>query len=179
MGRSPQEKKQMSYRKDHIELSAESRHAFRKKWPKKKDRAQRAERRIARETVRRTTEGESDSLLLGATRGKAQPRKWGAMPLGEYVRDRQDTRLRRAGERVKRRNPALAGAIGKLLLCNPLDSARVRRAASWLESFLRAPSSRRKELSRSLHALFRDRPALEHRVQKWLGNKGSRRASGT
>src|SRR5580658_7100562 len=54
MGRrlTPQEKKDMAYSRDHYVSAGESRHAFRKNWPKKKAMANQAHRHSAAEKIR-------------------------------------------------------------------------------------------------------------------------------
>ena len=172
---TPAEKKRLAYAKDHVELSGESRHGFRRKWPKKKAIAHRLERRTAEAEVRASVVHDTEeSLLLNAKRGKGRPRKWGVVSLGEYVSNRHDHRVARAGDRVRRRNPRLGYHVRALLAVAPSSSAEVRRAAVALRSFLRATPSRRKVVNHSLYCVFRDAPQLERRVQAWLATYRTR-----
>jgi hypothetical protein len=167
---TPTEKKRIAYNKDHVELSGESRHGFRRAWPKRKAAAHRRQRRIADAELRLSVVREQvDAVVFNAKRGKPKPKKWGATPLGMYVANRRAHRLSRAGDRVVRRNPRLATQLKALLLLDPGASPQVRRAATVLAAFLRAPAARRKTICRSLYCLFRDCPVWEERAQAWLG----------
>lgn len=97
MGRrkTPQEKKALSYARDHI-VDAECPHGTRKTWPRKKKRRKRAARRTGRRAIER--------MLALDPVWEDEPcpkrprlRKWGVMPLRELIEVRRERRARRAG----------------------------------------------------------------------------------
>ena len=101
--KNPQEKKRLSYKKDHVVDGGENDKSFRKKWPRKKARINRAHRRkVAQVFTAPTTvdADEADSVTKTIKRPKAC--KWGVLPLGEAVANHQESRVRNHGARKTR-----------------------------------------------------------------------------
>src|SRR5690349_21602056 len=137
--RTPQEKKQLEYTKDH-DAGAEYPHTFRKSWPQKEAKTRRAYRRKVRQlSTYIQARGEDDfpeDAVPGAIRRKPM-RKWGATPVGEIVQYRITKRLSRT-----------AWNFFKW----PYNSARDReRFASFLATVVRG----RTDGSKRLASLFR------------------------
>jgi hypothetical protein len=116
MGRrlTPQEKKDMAYSRDHYVSAGESRHAFRKNWPKKKAMANQAHRHSAAEKIRllnRFSDSESiENSPNEVTREqlrKPHPRKklhkYGVHSMKEYVQQSRKSRAQREGVGRERR----------------------------------------------------------------------------
>jgi hypothetical protein len=172
---TPQEKKALAYRLDHVEATSESRHGFRRAWPKKKARAHRLTRRSIRQDLgAASARVDADNLRVVAKRGKARPRKWGATPLGEHVSQRKQVRLRRAGERVAKRNARLPVGLRNLLVHQPGENKWALQVARELKRFLRAGPTERRRTNRSWYVFFRDHPEWEGKVAAWL-LRGARR----
>ncbi len=95
----PAEKKALAYQKDHI-VDAEYPHAFRRKWPVKKARANRAFRRRAHQLLNEVDsvtldQDDSGEVRLETVR-RREVRKWGsAIPLGARVEERKRLRVMR------------------------------------------------------------------------------------
>src|SRR5437868_5185937 len=94
--KSPRLKKHLAYQKDHISL-AEYPHGFRKLWPKKKAKAQRAERHKARRVIQTMKD---DSEISNVHRKNV--RKWGSISLRESVRHKLEKRKKRIGSHKAR-----------------------------------------------------------------------------
>ena len=105
---TPQEKKKRAYEKDHYVSAGESRHAFRKNWPKKKamlNQKQRHKDAQALHEVQRLHDLDSiensqneitaNQLRRGNPSEKLQ--KWGVMSLREFVTRNQEARKSRPG----------------------------------------------------------------------------------
>ena len=102
--KTPQEKKRLSYKKDHVVDGGENDKSFRKKWPRKKAGSNRVQRRrIAQVFVRPGVldADEAESVIKNVRRPKI--RKWGVIPLGKAVANRQDSRVRNHGARKVRK----------------------------------------------------------------------------
>jgi len=93
---SPQEKKRVAYEKDHYVSAGESRHAFRKNWPKKKRKANKIHRHRASEALHSLERmanlavvEDSPIEVTADQLRKADPRekltKWGVQSLREYL----------------------------------------------------------------------------------------------
>jgi hypothetical protein len=98
---TPQEKKAFAYTKDHFDPSAYP-HAFRRKWPKKKARAQRRYRRQVKQVLdssaARNTDGWEEQTRVAEIR-KKKPSKWKVLSLEDWLGSR---RWRRAGGAARR-----------------------------------------------------------------------------
>jgi len=103
---SPQQKKKLAYERDHYTLG-ESRHGFRRKWPKKKARANQKHRHLSNQALHRletlgNLEEIEDSALevsadqLRKTHPKEKLSKWRVKSLKEYVESRHESRESRA-----------------------------------------------------------------------------------
>jgi hypothetical protein len=116
MGRrlTPQEKKDLAYSRDHYVSASESRHAFRKNWPKKKSMANQAHRHSADEKIRQLNRlGDSQSIdnvpieVTSEELRKPDPRKKldksGVHSLKEYVQFSRRRRSEREGGVRERR----------------------------------------------------------------------------
>jgi hypothetical protein len=110
MGRrlTPQEKKRLAYSRDHYVSAGESRHAFRKNWPKKKAMANQAHRHLATEKIRQLNKfSDSGSIenapieVTGEQLRKPDPRKkldkCGVHSLREYIQYSRERRSERDG----------------------------------------------------------------------------------
>jgi hypothetical protein len=95
--KSAPEKKRLAYAHDHV-TPAEYPHAFRKKWPRKKAKAERS----ARHKVRQLLDATGDDAIVGVIRRK-RVRKWGSISLREYVQFKQWKRQQMAGAHKGRR----------------------------------------------------------------------------
>lgn len=95
--KSPAEKKVLAYQKDHI-VNAEYPHAFRRQWPVKKARANRAFRRQAHQLLNEVDsatldQDDSGEVQLETVRRRVV-RKWGSpAPLGAWVEERKRLRV--------------------------------------------------------------------------------------
>jgi len=103
--KSPVEKKAASYKKDHV-VWAEYPKAFRKKWPRKKAKANRTQRHKQRRLLEPITDVETaiDTEVLTVA---CQPlKKWqrSSMPLGEHVIEKQKRRQSAIGSKKKRQS---------------------------------------------------------------------------
>lgn len=95
MIRTPQEKKRLSLERDHP-LSAKYPHAFRKSWPRKKRKVQKAFRHAVKQRLgagKGTVDLQVDGMpdLGGIRRKKKQ--KWGAFPLGVVIQQKKQRRI--------------------------------------------------------------------------------------
>src|ERR1700723_372061 len=110
MGRrlAPREKKDLAYSRDHYVSAGESRHAFRKNWPKKKAMANQAHRHSAAEKIRLLKRlGDSESTenapkeVTSEQLRKPDPRKklekHGVRSLRAHIRHSRDKRSGRDG----------------------------------------------------------------------------------
>jgi hypothetical protein len=77
---APLKKKRLAYDRDHV-TPAEYPHAFRRKWPRKKAKAERATRRKVRQVLKMT----GDQAAIADVR-RERVRKWGSITLRESVR---------------------------------------------------------------------------------------------
>jgi len=111
---SPQEKKRLAYERDHYVSAGESRHAFRKNWPKKKAMANQIHRRRAVEALHALERLEESGSIEDSTievtaeqLRKSDPRKKlhksGVQSLREYVERNQSKREERARQTLKER----------------------------------------------------------------------------
>jgi len=104
---SPQEKKRLAYERDHYVSGGESRHAFRRNWPKKKAMLNQKHRHRAAQALHKLEKlGDFKSIedstieITANQLRKAHPReklqKWGVMSLQEFVTGNQEARENRA-----------------------------------------------------------------------------------
>jgi hypothetical protein len=180
--RTPAEKKQLEYTKDHVN-SAEYPHAFRKSWPRKKAKASRAYRhKIVQLSSKLVTRQEEDFLDEESPEivRRREVKKWSVAPMGMIVQGRLEDRIRRTAWNFFR---------------EPYDSTRHReRFAKFLASQIdgTTENSRRLALlfqaalsgpqgynSRSgswghrrdwLQDFFRDEPDWERRLRAWIAS---------
>lgn len=99
--RSPQEKKNLSYKKDHVIISGENNKSFRKGWPRKKARTNRTFRhKVAQALNPSQSDFESPTRQLDYSSIKREPiKKWGVTPLGQAVKEKHAQRERKIGTR--------------------------------------------------------------------------------
>ncbi len=106
--RSPSEKKRLAYQRDHYVSGGESRHAFRKNWPKKKAKLNQKHRHRAAQTLHRLEKlGDFESIESSTIEVTAEELKkidsrekllkWGLQSLKEYVENNQENRKGRHG----------------------------------------------------------------------------------
>jgi hypothetical protein len=167
--KSPQEKKRLETSRDFVSPS-EYPHAFRKGWPRKEARAERARRRASRQEMRGLlSEEEQEATREGPAREPV--RKWGARPLGEDIGDKIARRVRRAVWGMlqsPRARQELDARCEELLLgvvrredayCGPL-------AQFWEELLTQRPPWLARFLAQS--------PAWEGRLRDWIDRVGRR-----
>src|SRR5260221_8207391 len=94
--KSPPEKKRLAYGRDHVS-PAEYPHAFRKTWPRKRAKTQRA----ARCKVQEVLDATSDDKIAAAVPRK-RVRKWGRISLRESVAIKKSKREQMVGARKAR-----------------------------------------------------------------------------
>jgi hypothetical protein len=111
---TPQDKKKLAYEKDHYVSASESRHAFRKNWPKKKAMLNQKHRHRATQALHKlekmgdmeSIEGSSIEVTAEQLR-KVDPReklnKFGVRTLREYVERNSEKRESRAFRRRQER----------------------------------------------------------------------------
>jgi hypothetical protein len=111
---TPQEKKRLAYERDHYVSAGESRHAFRKNWPKKKAMVNQIHRHRAAEALhtleRLGGSGSIEDSTIEVTAEqlrKSDPRKKlhksGVQSLRKYVERNQSKREERARQTIKER----------------------------------------------------------------------------
>lgn len=99
--RNPQEKKQLSYERDHYNRNGESNKSWRKTKPKKKRKARKSFRKASNDLVK-IVAGEVTSLNAVKKLGSVSQRKvtdWGAIHLREFVENRKEMRQARIDSR--------------------------------------------------------------------------------
>jgi hypothetical protein len=176
--RTPQEKKQLSLRKDHVVL-AEYPHAFRKNWPKKKVRTNQVYRHKIRQVLSIQYEIDQIDLAEAAIKAIARKpiRKWGVVSLGERINNKLEVRRSRLGWNFFRQpyssvtdRGRFVAFLGALIAGRSAESVRLARVvAEWL-----APPQpeiswhKLEEKQRWLAAFFKDEPAWEKRLRKWI-----------
>jgi hypothetical protein len=179
--RTPSEKKALSYKKDYITI-AEYPHAFRRNWPRKKARLQRAERRKVRQLLRQVTPEqqaeERDYTPLKPVR-RRRIKKWGVTALGTRVRERLQARVNwtawnffKSPYNSKRHREKFVKFLETLIEGRTEKS----QALAHLFDDIMAPprphppfgkiyADRRREW---LQAFFKDEPAWEGRLRTWI-----------
>ena len=105
--KSPPEKKQVAYARDHYNRNGESNKAWRKTKPIKKAKARRAFRKTSNDLVR-VCGIEPDAAPANAMRKQGsikqqEVRDWGPVTLREYVEARGTRNLTRSGDRKARK----------------------------------------------------------------------------
>ena len=111
---TPQEKKRLAYERDHYVSGGESRHAFRKNWPKKKAMLNQKHRHRAAQALHKLEKlGDFESIEASTIEvtanqlRKVDPReklqKWGVMSLQEFVKHNQEARESRAHRATRER----------------------------------------------------------------------------
>jgi len=99
---TPQEKKRLSYERDHRVRGGENDKAFRRKWPIKKRKASRSFRHAAESMTLlalQNAEADIDFRIIK----KQQLTKWGVASLGDTVTARQALRASRFGAKILRK----------------------------------------------------------------------------
>lgn len=182
--RTPQEKKEFEYTKDHVTIASLV-HGTRKTWPRKEARATRTHRRRIRQILTSFQashdEDVPDQFDPKSVRRK-QVYKWGVIPLAEALNHRRDQRL--------------AGTVRSFLLGN-YDTAYAREHfVAFLSSQVGGRTEHPKELAlylqelmdipqkyiwgveqlwwgrkhRWICAFFLDEPEWEARVRAWISS---------
>lgn len=138
---TPQEKKKLAYGKDHYVSGGESRHAFRKNWPKKKAMLNQKDRyRAAQKLAVLEKLGDIDSIedsqveITAEELKKVDPReklfKFGVKSLREFVDRNAEERESRAWRRVKTRK--LVAARCKQLIATLETNPNSRTAQAFV-----------------------------------------------
>lgn len=146
--KSPQEKKELALKKDHVPLGGESIHGFRKTWPKKKALANREYRRKSDELLTRTKTGDSAEdaeLIVGditATQLKksiSRKRlvKWGAISLERAIEHKFEKREETVGRRANKKHRADSQVASVLSTLEDLGSHALKAFLIKLDAILR------------------------------------------
>jgi|SRR5579863_6711689 len=178
---TPQEKKRLAYERDHYVSAGESRHAFRKKWPKKKAMVNQIHRRRAAEalhTLERLADfGSIEDSAIEVTANqlrKVDPKKklskYGVKSLREYVKHSQEGRE----ERARRTSEEQAAIRAKYVnLINTLErNIKSPRAQELLSAIKRNDWNLRlflrwnPEWKPRLKELFREVKRLDEKAKK-------------
>lgn len=136
---TPQEKKKLAYEKDHYVSGSESRHAFRKNWPKKKAKLNQKHRhRAARKLSAMEKLGDISSVensqfeITAEELRKIDPReklfKFGVKSLREFVETNAENRERRTWRRVEMRKLIAARCKQLIATLETNPSSRTARA---------------------------------------------------
>lgn len=102
---NPEDKKRLSYERDHYNRNGENNKSWRKVKPLKKRKAVRRFRKASNDLLKMTG---SDRGSLSAERKLGSIRKdrvydWGSVHLQQFVADRKETRKKRVGSKVRRK----------------------------------------------------------------------------
>lgn len=96
--KTPQEKKHLSYERDHINIPFTTNKGTRKSWPRKEARIAREFRRKVGQTLRKgTTDAVEDMESANRSIPREQAKKSGATALREAVAKRLQARVERKG----------------------------------------------------------------------------------
>jgi hypothetical protein len=176
---NPTEKKTLAYREDH-RYPAEYPHAFRTTFPRKKARANRKYRRQVRQIL-----DDSRDLIRDGSESSSPPvrreyvRKWAVVPLGAWVTDRRDWRLRRVAwnyfkspyDPVAPREPFAAFLTQVMATDTPATLVLARYFHELLYPTTvpqHAPDFNVSRKRTWLAAYIRDNPAWEQRLRTWF-----------
>ena len=99
---TPQEKKRLSYERDHRVRGGESDKAFRRNWPMKKRKASRSFRHSADSMTRAAITNPERDIDFRVIR-KRELTKWGVGSLGQMVANRRAKQALRFGAKISRR----------------------------------------------------------------------------
>lgn len=136
---TPQEKKKLAYARDHYVSAGESRHAFRKNWPKKKAMANQKRRHHAAQKLSILAKlGDFDSIedshfeITAPELAKLDPReklfKVGVKSLREYIDKNAEKRTSRAWRRAESRKLVAARCNELIAALENSPSSRMARA---------------------------------------------------
>jgi putative protein kinase ArgK-like GTPase of G3E family len=99
---TPQEKKKLSYARDHVNRSSENQKAWRKAKPLKKRKAVRSIRKAVSDILRSKEEDlDSSPMLLSLKQKKIED--WGVQNLGDHITQQKKWRAERVGLRKTRK----------------------------------------------------------------------------
>ncbi len=181
--RTPQEKKQDEYTKDHFAYSG-SVHAFRKTWPRKKARANRAYRRIVNQVVDtltfRQVEDTSDYKEPEAVRRAQVHKRYRVEPMGDVIKQRLDWRISSTAHHFfmykytsSRDRDHFIGFLSASVEGRTENSRRL--AMHFKDVLSHSPEvdlpnywHRRKQ--QWLKAFFQDEPEWEERLHTWIAS---------
>jgi hypothetical protein len=183
-----QQKKVDSYKKDR-RLKAEYPHSFRRKWPKKKARAERKYRRRIHQLLtglRLRAEGDQIEDFPADPLRRPKPHKWPgtAQPLGAFLRQRRRTRVQKVAWNYfkepyngDRHCQPFSAFLREVSRGRGDPSRELTRAFERLHSSQREPGGRensaydpwRSECRRRwLQAFLQDEPEWEGRLLDWI-----------
>ena len=178
------EKKRLSYERDHRTYT-EAPHAFRKNWPKKKARINRARRRLADLAIQTIIKGaNSDAIVVPRRKRGEYIRKSGVVPLGEFVA--QSLEFGRTDFLPSyTRGPydsELAPAFGRFLSSllrgrSPLALARAGHLRWLLDADVNEGAGDRYR-QRWLLEFFQEKPYWAKRVHAWFSKLKVERSEG-
>ncbi len=138
--KSPQEKKQLEYTRDHLYSGGESAHGFRKTWPLKKALANREFRQKSGQLLRQVKpemtieDAEGVTSEVTATRveksvSRRRLVKWGPTSVGDAVKFKRERRAETAGRRVKKQRKSGDLVAESLQTLNSLEGNRLKDVA--------------------------------------------------
>jgi len=145
--KSPQEKKELALKKDHVTLGGESVHGFRKIWPKKKALANREYRRKSDELLAKPKSGNSaedveymtgDVTATELEKSISRKRlvKWGAISLESAIQYKFEKREETVGRRANRNRRADAHVSSALSTLESLSEPRLKSFLTRLDALL-------------------------------------------
>jgi hypothetical protein len=182
--KSPAEKKQSAYKKDHV-LRVEYPNAFRRYWPRRKAQASQKERRQVRRLISDLTPAQNAEARLDMPLRpvrRDQVRKWSrsALPLGEHISHRQYMRVYRTAWNFfktpydpTRHKVQFIAFLAQIIQEKTTHTSKI---AAMFQELLHPPaclsdpqySSRLDRRSQWLQAFVADEPAWSARLQVWI-----------
>lgn len=185
----PAEKKARAYRQDH-RYPAEYPHAFRTAFPRKKARANRKYRRQVRQFLDDTHDAIRDGAEASSPPVRREyVRKWAAVPLDEWVRERQERRVRRVAwnyfknpyDPATHREPFLAFLAQAMASDTQATLAIARYFHELVDLTDSPPSDPDANVSRKrtwLAAFLADNPEWDERLRAWMQRTDNLNAPG-
>jgi len=168
---TPQEKKDLSYSKDHV-VNSEYRSSFERYWPLKKARANRAYRRKVQQLATNLTqprdEDQRHDFLTDPVKRKVT-RKWGSSTLRDWVKERLRQRVQRTAYnhfkepyQGKEDRQRFVGFLNAITIGQRGQSADL---AQFFRLLLESRSHRE-----WLDGFFRDEHEWQERVYAWIAS---------
>ncbi len=182
--KTPQEKKALAYKKDHV-IATQARYGFARAWARKKARANQKERSQVRQMLARlrplqTDEQREDFPLRPVRRDRVRKWKGSAVPLGQWIGNRQRVRAYRVAWNFfkspyesQSHQERFAAFLQTLVLDSQSTQARetARHFAHLLapgSSAIRDDSWNTEQKRAWLRAFLQDTPDWEKRLWDWI-----------